>query len=33
MMHDDKDGTEAGGGMIAGIGLVNGVRCLVSASN
>jgi geranyl-CoA carboxylase beta subunit len=33
MMHDDKDGTEAGGNMISGIGLVNGVRCLVSASN
>ena len=33
MMHDDKDGTEAGGGSIAGIGYVEGVRCLVSASN
>lgn len=33
MMHDDKDGTEAGGNMIAGIGLINGVRCLVTASN
>ena len=32
-MHDDKDGTEAGGGSIAGIGYVAGVRCLVSASN
>src|SRR5690606_13786668 len=32
-MHDDKDGTEAGGGLIAGIGYVRGVRCLVSASN
>lgn len=32
-MHDDKDGTEAGGGLIAGIGYVSGVRCLVSASN
>ncbi|MGB1220641.1 MAG: acyl-CoA carboxylase subunit beta, partial [Alcanivoracaceae bacterium] len=33
MMHDDKDGTEAGGGSIAGIGYVEGVRCLVVASN
>lgn len=33
MMHDDKDGTEAGGGTIAGIGYVSGVRCLVAASN
>ena len=32
-MHDDKDGSEAGGGIIAGIGCVSGVRCLVSASN
>ncbi|WP_101676044.1 acyl-CoA carboxylase subunit beta [Alloalcanivorax mobilis] len=32
-MHDDRDGTEAGGGVIAGIGYVSGVRCLVSASN
>ncbi|WP_137939357.1 carboxyl transferase domain-containing protein [Chitinivorax sp. B] len=32
-MDDDRDGTEAGGGIIAGIGYVNGVRCLVSASN
>ena len=32
-MHDDKDGTEAGGGSIAGIGYVSGVRCLVAASN
>ncbi|WP_312970392.1 acyl-CoA carboxylase subunit beta [Acinetobacter gerneri] len=32
-MHDDKDGSEAGGGIIAGIGFVSGVRCLVSASN
>lgn len=32
-MHDDKDGTEAGGGIITGIGYVKGVRCLVSASN
>ncbi|WP_111656401.1 acyl-CoA carboxylase subunit beta [Isoalcanivorax indicus] len=33
MMHDDKDGTEAGGGSIAGIGYVSGNRVLVSASN
>ena len=32
-MHDDKDGSDAGGGIIAGIGFVNGVRCLVTASN
>ena len=32
-MHDDKDGTEAGGGTIAGIGYVSDVRCLVTASN
>lgn len=33
MMHDDKDGTEAGGGTIAGIGYVSGVRCMIGASN
>src|SRR6185436_371762 len=32
-MHDDKDGSGAGGGGIAGIGYVEGVRCGVSASN
>ncbi|MEC7815985.1 MAG: acyl-CoA carboxylase subunit beta [Pseudomonadota bacterium] len=32
-MHDDKDGSMAGGGIIAGIGTVAGVRCLVVASN
>jgi geranyl-CoA carboxylase beta subunit len=32
-MHDDKDGSMAGGGIIAGIGYVEGVRCLVVASN
>ncbi|MDC0661646.1 acyl-CoA carboxylase subunit beta [Marinobacter sp. SS21] len=32
-MHDDKDGSMAGGGIIAGIGMVCGVRCLVVASN
>ncbi|MGH8492678.1 MAG: acyl-CoA carboxylase subunit beta [Moraxellaceae bacterium] len=33
MQHDDKDGSEAGGGIIAGMGYVSGVRCLVVASN
>lgn len=33
MQHDDKDGSEAGGGILAGIGYVSGVRCLVTASN
>src|SRR5690606_33071805 len=32
-LHDDKDGTLAGGGLIAGIGYVSGVRCLVIANN
>lgn len=32
-MHDDKDGSDAGGGIIAGIGFVSGVRCLISANN
>ncbi|WP_252274097.1 geranyl-CoA carboxylase subunit beta [Pseudomonas subflava] len=32
-LHDDKDGTQAGGGIIAGIGYVAGVRCLVIANN
>lgn len=32
-MHDDKDGSLAGGGIIAGIGLVHGIRLLVIASN
>ena len=32
-MHDDKDGSMAGGGIIAGIGSVSGIRCLVVASN
>src|SRR5699024_6664886 len=31
--HDDKDGTEAGGASIAGIGYVAGTRVLVGASN
>lgn len=32
-MHDDKDGSMAGGGIIAGIGYVEGIRCMVIASN
>lgn len=32
-MHDDKDGSEAGGGIIAGIGFVNGTRCMIAANN
>lgn len=32
-MHDDKDGSLAGGNTIAGIGYVGGVRCMLSASN
>ena len=32
-LHDDKDGSLAGGNMIAGIGYVSGVRCFVVASN
>lgn len=32
-MHDDRDGTEAGGGNIAGIGYVAGTRALIAASN
>ncbi len=32
-MHDDKDGSLAGGNTIIGIGYVEGVRCFVSASN
>jgi geranyl-CoA carboxylase beta subunit len=31
--HDDKDGSLAGGNTIIGIGYVEGVRCIVSASN
>lgn len=33
MMHDDRDGSEAGGGVIAGIGYVQGIRCLIVANN
>jgi geranyl-CoA carboxylase beta subunit len=32
-LHDDKDGSLAGGNTIIGIGYVSGVRCIVSASN
>lgn len=32
-MHDDKDGSEAGGGVISGIGYVQGIRCMVNANN
>ncbi len=32
-MHDDKDGSLAGGNTIAGIGYVSGTRCLINASN
>jgi len=32
-MHDDKDGSMAGGGVISGIGYIEGVRCLIVASN
>ncbi|MEN8670323.1 MAG: carboxyl transferase domain-containing protein, partial [Ketobacter sp.] len=32
-MHDDKDGSTAGGGLIAGMGYVAGARCLVVANN
>lgn len=32
-MHDDQDGSLAGGGVISGIGYVAGIRCLVVASN
>jgi geranyl-CoA carboxylase beta subunit len=32
-MHDDKDGSMAGGGIIAGIGFVEGIRCIVIVSN
>ena len=32
-LDDDKDGSGAGGGCIAGIGYVSGVRCLVKVDN
>ena len=32
-LHDDKDGSMAGGGLVAGIGYIQGVRCMVIANN
>ncbi|EAT13195.1 acyl-CoA carboxylase subunit beta [Bermanella marisrubri] len=32
-MHDDKDGSGAGGGVIGGIGYVQGVRCMIVVNN
>lgn len=32
-MHDDKDGSEAGGGIIAGLGFVSGIRCVIQVNN
>lgn len=32
-MYDDKDGSTAGGGLIAGIGYVSGIRCIVQLNN
>ncbi len=32
-LYDDRDGTGAGGGCIAGIGTVSGVRCLIRVDN
>lgn len=32
-LHDDKDGSSAGGGLIAGIGYVSGIRAMVVANN
>jgi geranyl-CoA carboxylase beta subunit len=32
-MHDDKDGSGAGGGIIAGIGTISGIRCMVQVNN
>ncbi|MCO7227288.1 acyl-CoA carboxylase subunit beta [Pleionea sp. CnH1-48] len=32
-MHDDKDGTLAGGNCFAGIGYVEGIRCLIKVDN
>jgi geranyl-CoA carboxylase beta subunit len=32
-MHDDKDGSGAGGGIIAGIGYVEGIRSMVVVNN
>jgi geranyl-CoA carboxylase beta subunit len=32
-MYDDKDGSSAGGGIIAGIGYVAGSRCMIQVNN
>lgn len=32
-MYDDKDGSSAGGGVIAGIGYVEGIRCMIVVNN
>jgi geranyl-CoA carboxylase beta subunit len=32
-MYDDKDGSGAGGGVIAGIGYVEGIRCMIVVNN
>ncbi len=32
-MHDDKNGDEAGGGIIAGIGFISGIRCVIQVNN
>ncbi|MEK7357283.1 MAG: carboxyl transferase domain-containing protein [Bdellovibrionota bacterium] len=32
-MHDDEDGSFAGGGLVSGVGFVSGVRCLVIVNN
>lgn len=32
-MHDDKDGTGAGGGCIGGIGFIHGVTCMIRVDN
>lgn len=32
-MHDDEDGSFAGGGFISGIGFIEGVRCAVMVNN
>ncbi|MFY0700162.1 MAG: acyl-CoA carboxylase subunit beta [Bermanella sp.] len=32
-MHDDKDGSGAGGGIIAGIGYVANIRCMIVVNN
>jgi len=32
-MYDDKDGSGAGGGVISGIGYVEGIRCMIVVNN